>query len=81
MRQSIIGRYGYKPWRETIISLCVMVGVVNELHMNIISLYLYSPSTLHTGSSPPDLCSIKQYSTLTLHSTLLATQNHFDTKA
>ena len=26
---------GYKPWRETIISLCVMVGVVNELHMNI----------------------------------------------
>ena len=75
MRQSIIGRYGYKPWRETIISLCVMVGVVNELHMNIISLYLYSPSTLDTG---PEQVKAVQY---TLHSTLLATQNHFDTKA
>ena len=77
MRQSIIGRYGYKPWRETIISLCVMVGVVNELHTSYEHYFIIFVLSLHTGSSPVQYKAV-QY---TLHSTLLATQNHFDTKA
>ena len=67
----MVTSHGEKP----LLVFSVMVGVVNELHMNIISLHLYSSSTLDTG---PEQVKAVQY---TLHSTLLATQNHFDTKA